>query len=310
MESRLLFYQIQLLKHQISELPIGYISRKNIRGKVRFYHQWMENGKLVSKYLKDGEMEPLQERIEKRRKLQEALSKLEKAFAKTELAGQMRIEAKFNSHIVSGNALLGMIRGVQKWEKRQGFSELEEYLKSEESKHICVLYGLRGAGKTTMIHQVIADMNSECFCKTIYIKALETDTMDGICDDLKVLYDHGYRYVFIDEIVLVKDFASKASLLLDIYAAMGMKIVLAGTDALGVWLASNEELCGKTRMIHISCDLEELQEEDRLAETVKCMVDDMVCLKTLESKAGGRDGHLGNDVLYSRIESFWKSLSD
>ena len=37
--------RIAMLEQEIAALPIGYISRKNIRGKVKLYHQWKENGK-------------------------------------------------------------------------------------------------------------------------------------------------------------------------------------------------------------------------------------------------------------------------
>ena len=41
---------IQELERQIAGLPIGYISKKNINGKTRYYHQWTENGKKRSKF--------------------------------------------------------------------------------------------------------------------------------------------------------------------------------------------------------------------------------------------------------------------
>ena len=31
---------IQELERQIAGLPIGYISKKTINGKIRYYHQW------------------------------------------------------------------------------------------------------------------------------------------------------------------------------------------------------------------------------------------------------------------------------
>ena len=43
--------EISKLENQISELPAGYISRKIINGKERFYLQWSENGKVKSKYI-------------------------------------------------------------------------------------------------------------------------------------------------------------------------------------------------------------------------------------------------------------------
>ncbi|WP_287992955.1 hypothetical protein [Ruminococcus sp.] len=30
------------LEKEIAELPKGYISKKNIRGKIKMYHQWTE----------------------------------------------------------------------------------------------------------------------------------------------------------------------------------------------------------------------------------------------------------------------------
>lgn len=68
---------IQALERQINGLPIGYISKKNINGKARYYHQWTEAGKKRSRYLRDGELEPLQKQIEERRSLQAELKKLQ-----------------------------------------------------------------------------------------------------------------------------------------------------------------------------------------------------------------------------------------
>ena len=62
--------KIQELERQIAALPIGYISKKTINGKTRYYHQWTENGKKHSQYLRDGELEPLREQIEQRKVLQ------------------------------------------------------------------------------------------------------------------------------------------------------------------------------------------------------------------------------------------------
>lgn len=69
--------KIQELERQIAALPIGYISKKTINGKTRYYHQWTENGKKHSQYLRDGELEPLQEQIEQRKGLQAQLKELQ-----------------------------------------------------------------------------------------------------------------------------------------------------------------------------------------------------------------------------------------
>lgn len=56
--------QISDLESQIALLPVGYISKKMINGKERYYQQWTENGKIKSKYIKNEEVEEFQKKIE------------------------------------------------------------------------------------------------------------------------------------------------------------------------------------------------------------------------------------------------------
>ena len=93
-------------------------------------------------------------------------------------------------------------------------------------------------------------MTAEDFSKTVYIKIEADDTMAGLNKDLQLLYDSGIRNVFIDEITLMSDFIDSSSLLSDVYAVMGMKIILSGTDSLGFWLAKNQELYDRAYSIH------------------------------------------------------------
>ena len=68
--------QISELTEEIARLPKGYISQKTISGKVYYYHQWSENGRKKSKYLKDAEIEQLSREINRRKELQERLKLL------------------------------------------------------------------------------------------------------------------------------------------------------------------------------------------------------------------------------------------
>lgn len=79
MDERLLMNKIAELKAAIDKLPKGYISKKTVGGKIYFYHQWSESGKKKSKYLKDGELAALAEKIERRKQLQAELAELKKA---------------------------------------------------------------------------------------------------------------------------------------------------------------------------------------------------------------------------------------
>ena len=51
--------EIEALEKEIEALPVGYISKKNIHGKIRYYRQWTESGKIKSQYIKEEELEEL-----------------------------------------------------------------------------------------------------------------------------------------------------------------------------------------------------------------------------------------------------------
>ena len=68
--------QIALLEKELLTCPNGYISRKVINGKERFYLQWTEDGKLRSKYIKSDELEEIRTSVERRKELQEKLKEL------------------------------------------------------------------------------------------------------------------------------------------------------------------------------------------------------------------------------------------
>lgn len=63
-------HTINELRNSISELPIGYISKKNINGKTCYYRQWKESGKVKSKYIPDSEVSYIAQLIEERKKLE------------------------------------------------------------------------------------------------------------------------------------------------------------------------------------------------------------------------------------------------
>ena len=113
-----------------------------------------------------------------------------------------------------------------------------------------VLYGLRRTGKTTLIRQIIADMNESDFQKSAFIQVKAQDDLAMLNKDLKFLEKQGYKYVFIDEVTLMEDFIEGAALFSDIYAACGMKIVLSGTDSLGFLFTESEELYDRCVTLH------------------------------------------------------------
>ena len=232
------------VESRIAELPPGYISKKNIKGKIQYYRQWRENGKLKSKYIRADDVESIRKQIEERKALQERLKELQLRYPNE---GENIV---YETKIVYGDDLRQMIETVKGFKKRDCFGRIEKFLHGTDRTRVCALYGLRRTGKTTLLLQTIAEMSEEEFGKCFYAKMNTENTMAQITRDLDKMFDNGYRYAFIDEVTLMKDFIDSAALFSDIYSMMGMKIVLSGTDSLGFWFAHDNELYDRVRMIH------------------------------------------------------------
>ncbi len=237
--------RIMELENEIAILPQGSINIKKIKGKEQPYLQWTENGKSKSKYIKKGEREQIFAEVVRRKQLQDELRELKKL----EVA-DIPTPTKFETSVVIGNRLLAMTKGVRTWKERDCFKQLQKYLNSNVTDRVCLVFGLRRTGKTTMLRQAVLKMTPEQASKTAYIKAKGSDTMAAINRDLEKLLELGYENVFIDEVTLMEDFIDSAALFSDIYAAQGMKIVLSGTDSLGFWFALHQELYDRAVTIH------------------------------------------------------------
>ena len=156
---------------------------------------------------------------------------------------------EFHTNVVTGTGLQALANSVAKYGKRDCFSTLQKFVAGSYDGKICILYGLRRTGKTTLLFQMLSDLPIE---KTAYIKVQTTDDMSRLTKDLKALFELGYRYVFIDEITLLGDFIDTAAVLSDVFSMMGMKIVVSGTDSLGFAMANRDELYDRSVTIHTS----------------------------------------------------------
>ena len=156
---------------------------------------------------------------------------------------------EFHTNVVTGTGLRALANSVAKYGKRDCFSTLQKFVNGSYDGKICILYGLRRTGKTTLLFQMLSELPIE---KTAYIKVQTIDDMSRLTKDLKVLFELGYRYVFIDEITLLNDFIDTAAVLSDVFSMMGMKIVVSGTDSLGFAMANRDELYDRSVTIHTS----------------------------------------------------------
>ena len=177
-------------------------------------------------------------------------------YQKLEIYGQPVVTAtvssqtpEFYTNVVTGTGLRALANSVAKYGKRDCFSILQKFVTGSYDGKICILYGLRRTGKTTLLFQMLSELPIE---KTAYIKVQTIDDMSRLTKDLKALFELGYRYVFIDEITLLSDFIDTAAVLSDVFSMMGMKIVVSGTDSLGFAMANRDELYDRSVTIHTS----------------------------------------------------------
>ena len=239
--------RIAALEKELAALPIGYLVLKRIKGKEQPYLQWSEAGKTKSRYIKVDEREEMMKLLERRSEIQQELKQLKKEAVTSVKADDTPV---YRTRVVSGEELNHMIASIQGLKKRDCFPSLLKYIEGKTPGKVCLLYGLRRTGKTTLLLQAIAEMTPEERVKAVYIKARMTDTMADVNQDLKLLDSLGYRYYFIDEVTLMEDFIDSASLFSDVYAMMGRKIILSGADSLGFWFTLNQELYDRAYTLH------------------------------------------------------------
>ena len=230
-------------KAELEKLPIGSISRKKIAGKTRYYRQWVEDGQTKSVYLKESEVEDVRRQIERRRELVKLLRPYGVAKKRTAIR---------DSAIKTGRELSDLADFVSGWDFRDVFSDIVKFLRWPAESKVLIVFGIRRTGKTTMLQQAVRALTREEFAKAAYIKVKAGDTLESMDDRLSRLHGRGVRYVFIDEVTLMDDFIDGASLFSDVYAPMGMKIVLSGTDSLGFRMSIDQELFDRAYMLHTS----------------------------------------------------------
>lgn len=230
---------------EIEILPSGGITYKKINGKEYAYYQWREEGKQRSRRTKDEELEELAKQIERRKELQNLIKDIDiQEVDKKKESHQLRCAVRI------GKELEHFVKPVAKWVKRECYQQLHDYVYGDIHDRVYILYGLRRTGKTTLIRQLISEMDSAMRSKTVFIQIQDSKSLDDVNQDLKYLEQKGYRYVFIDEVTLLNEFIEGAALFSDVFAASGMKIVLSGTDSLGFMFSEDEELYDRCIMSH------------------------------------------------------------
>ena len=238
--------KIKELEDKIINLPQGYITKKNINGKMYYYHRFKEDNKLIEKYIDFSLLENLKSQIELRRELKKELELLkDKSNVK-----KTKKDISFRCNILVKEELRNFVNIVKDYKKRKCYNKINEYLYNDVYNKVLILYGLRRTGKTTLIRQSIYNMNEVAFLQSAFIQITPNVTLVDLNKDLRDLALLGFKYIFIDEVTLLEDFIEGAALLSDIYVNSGMKIILSGTDSLGFIFANSDQLFDRNILVH------------------------------------------------------------
>ena len=103
--------------------------------------------------------------------------------------------------------MLDFVNPIKDFKKRECYKDLHNYVYGNSIDKVFILYGLRRTGKTTLIKQLIYDMDESIFSKTAFMKMDSSINLAKINIDLKNLSKRGYKYIFIDEVTLMEDFS-------------------------------------------------------------------------------------------------------
>ena len=96
-------------------------------------------------------------------------------------------KVSFETNVVLEQDLYALTEGVGDWEKRDCFGRLQKYINGTGYGRVCLVYGLRRTGKTTMLREALYEMSEEQFQRAAYVKTRSSDTMAAMNRDLKQL---------------------------------------------------------------------------------------------------------------------------
>lgn len=230
------------LRRKISALPKGTIVEKRIHGYLYPYRQWRgQDGRMKSEYVRTEDLPGITAQIAERRALEAELGRLRHA---RDTGSEL-----YSTRVYVGTDLRTLCKSCDGYAARWPMADLMDYLASSEAR-VCLLYGLRRSGKTVMMLQAAGALEAHAPGSCSYALLDQGSDMDDLNRDLRRLSQQGVRFVFLDEVTSVPGFAEGAAMLSDAFARSGMRVVLAGTDSLSLWLAEGGPLYDRTVTIH------------------------------------------------------------
>ena len=180
--------------------PPGTIVRRKIRGIYRFYHQWREDGKTKSRYLRAEEVLPLRRLIERRKAAAAADRKAEPVVRPHDPVSRLLDDA------LTGRMLLEFAHGVDSLKRRTAFASAMEFLRGEHSDAKLLLGGDAGCGRTTLLRHLLLEMTDAERARTCYLHPRADESRETLSAALAELRRRGVRTVLIDDAPVTTDF--------------------------------------------------------------------------------------------------------
>ena len=219
------------------------------------------------------------------------------------------LDLQVETDVLRGDRLVRWACQADGYKKRFVYKQLSDFLMDERSNKIAVLCGLRRTGKTTMIAQAIQELTAIADAnKTALVTLTRGNNMKELLSDVRKLEQDGVKYLFIDGVTELSDFDKSVAALPDIYACLGMKIVLSGTQSLLFKLVKRRELYDRTVTIYTTfisfAEYKHIHEDATISDFMRR---GGVALAPDESPFGTRYG--ANDYSYTAIaENIQQSL--
>lgn len=209
--------------------------------------------------------------------------------------GKVKMEKRLKYAIV-GDKLKKLVERSRQYKERFLVNRVKKWLNKHDLDHVLSIYGLRRTGKTVIIHQVIDALLKE-EKKVAYLLLDEQSALCDVYNDLDILYDNGFEYIFIDEITYCYGFLQSCNRLSDYYATLGMHIVIAGADSYVLALAGRNLLYN--RMDRISTTYMGYKEYSYLIDNT--LFFDYMKQGGILSKNGFQDIEIANDYINTSI---------
>ncbi len=226
--------QLAYYEKQLNRSPKGRLARRLEGGRLRLYY---EDGDLSFPVPEDM-LQMLRRGTGNRKAAEKEIRDLEYWIHR---------DGDHPGIAYAGDALRAMAAPAAELQRRDCFADLEAYLNGDVKEPVCVLYGLKGTGKTTLMHQAVAGMHEEDFARTAYYAVEPGQRMHEIWWTLKNMEDsQGTRIAFVDGITETQSFLGCASDFLD----LDMKLVFSGTESFAFDMASHYGLEEKLFLIH------------------------------------------------------------